>query len=325
MSDEEMDALLTRVERELGAAWVETVEYLRDTNQLEDVEARIHDGDYAGAVVGVEEAAARFAAATHDGYTAAGEAAAEWLDAQLPERLITFDATAWRAARWAQQNKLEVVREITNEQRGVLGQVLIRSSSTATNPLVVAREVRQSIGLTVYQEGVVQTYRRALESGDLQNALGRQLSDGRYDRSLIAAIRDERAIPADQIDRMVEAYRANWVTFRAETIARTEGLRVIHQGTEELFTQAIEGNFIDMRRLVQQWNSHRDSHTRRSHYVMDGQVRAFGVAFESGDGVELRYPGDPDAPAAETAGCRCNRSFRLLTVDAALELLADAA
>lgn len=320
-----MTALLDRVERELGSAWVETVEWLRDQNQLDDVEQRVHAGDYEGAIVGVEDAAARFAASAQTSYVEAGEAAASWLDAQVPTNLVTFDVANPRALRWAQMNKLDAISEISQEQREVLNGILSRNAGAAVNPLEYARDVRAAIGLTSKQEAHVATYRVKLETGDLRGALDRELADGRYDRSLLAAIRDGREIPEDQIDRMVESYRANWVTYRGRVIARTEGLRVIHQGTEELFQQAVDDGVIDIERLVQQWNSHRDSHTRRSHYVMDGQLRRFGESFESGEGVELRFPGDPNAPAAETAQCRCNRSMRLLSVEAARDLLAAAA
>lgn len=316
MSDEEMNQLLVAVEAQLGEAWVEAVQWLRDQNQLDDVAARVEAGDYEGAVIGVEQAAQRFAEQVADGYITAGKAAAAWLDKNLPDSLVTFSTTNYRAVQWAQQNKLDLVQQITAQQKQVINQVLTDSTRGAVNPRVWARDLRDSIGLTAYQEGHVASYRQALEQGDLANALERELRDGRSDRSIIAAIQEGGSLPQEQIDSMVERYRANYIVFRTEAIARSEGLRVIHQGTQELYEQAIEDGHIEAANLVQQWNSRHDTRTRRSHYVMDGQQRAFGEMFLSGDGVELEYPGDPNAPASETANCRCNRSLRLVKLEA---------
>lgn len=52
------------------------------------------------------------------------------------------------------------------------------------------------------------------------------------------------------------------------------------------------------------WCSRIDSHTRRTHFVADGQRVPFGTKFRVG-GHELAYPGDPDAPAALRRHCRC--------------------
>jgi hypothetical protein len=38
---------------------------------------------------------------------------------------------------------------------------------------------------------------------------------------------------------------------------------------------------------------------------MNGQLRAFGEPFLSGNGFELAYPGDANAPGSETINCRC--------------------
>lgn len=317
-----MDQLLTAVEQQLGAAWVEAVEWLRDQNHLEAVEERVRSGDLQGAVIGVEQAAERFAGVAAEAYAMAGKAAAAWLDGLVPSKLITFDAANPRAVRWAQMNRATLVREITQQQAQVIGNLLTDATRLSINPRVWARDLRDSIGLTAYQDNHVATYRRALETGDFDNALGRQLRDARSDRSVLAAIENARPLPPEQVDSMVERYRANWVSYRSEVIARTEGLRVLHQGTEEGIEQALDGGVIDARQLVQFWNAHHDARTRRSHYAMDGQPRAWDEPFISGNGVELRYPGDPDAPSDETLQCRCNRSMRLLSVEEAARVIA---
>jgi hypothetical protein len=312
VTDDEMEKLQAAIERDLAAAWTEAVEWMREHNQIDDIADRIGAGDLVGAIAGVKEAAERVAAAIAQGYIDAGQAEAAWLDKLIPKSLITFDVGNPRAVAWQQRNKLERIAEIIEEQREVLQSMLVRGTYNAANPRVTARDLRTAIGLTAKQEGHVASYRAALESGDYANAIGRELGDGRFDRSLRVAARDGKTLQAAQIDRMVEAYRRNWVRFRAETIAQTEGLKVLHQGSEELFQQAIDAGKFDVGRIVQRWIAAHDGRTRSSHRAMDGQKRLWGHVFTSGDGYSLRYPGDPNAPRSEIIRCRCRRTMRLM-------------
>lgn len=49
------------------------------------------------------------------------------------------------------------------------------------------------------------------------------------------------------------------------------------------------------------WIATHDSRTRQSHRDVDGEVIEVGGTFSNG----LRYPGDPEGPAAEVYNCRC--------------------
>jgi hypothetical protein len=308
-----MRELVAEVERRLGGSWHDAIEHLRDINSIDDIADAVHRGDIDGAVQGVAQAAKAFAADEHGAYVDSGERAAAWLDSAVPDKLVRFDATNTRAVAWAKANQLDMVREVTGEQRDLIRRVIADGVAAGRNPREVARDLRDSSGLTDYQAKIVANYRTALESGDLAGALGRELSDGRDDRSVAAAMRDGRAIPQAQIDKMVERYRSNWVGFRAETIARTEGLRVVHQGTEEMFQQAVDNGDVDDDALEREWNhASVGKDPRESHEAMNGQKRGLGEAFESGDGASLKYPGDPDADPSETLNCRCVVSTRLV-------------
>jgi HK97 family phage portal protein len=61
--------------------------------------------------------------------------------------------------------------------------------------------------------------------------------------------------------------------------------------------------------VVQRWRSRRDNKVRETHQVADGQQQPLGGLFEVG-GFLLRFPGDPLAPAKETANCRCTINYR---------------
>lgn len=305
-----MEHLLELVRRHLGAAWLEIVEELRENNALDDVAERIRRGDDAGAIQGVEAAAAKFADAQDAAFAHSADTAADALGDALGS-VVHYDEENTRATAWAEANRADLVREVTQEQRDLIRRVIADGVKAGRNPREVAQDLHDSIGLTDAQAQVVANYRRSLETGDFADALSRELTDGRADRAVAAAQRAGRDLTSDQIDKMVEQYRQNWVRFRAETIARTEALRVAHQGTEELFRQAIDNGDVDADELVRTWHHTSSGHPRATHAEMNGQERGIGEPFTSGSGATLLYPGDPDAPPGDTINCRCCVSIEL--------------
>jgi len=305
-----MEALLAAVEAQLGPSWVEVVDHMREANELDAIEERIRAYDIAGAVQGVESAGARFAADVHTAYTDAGKAMAASIDAAKPKRLVTFDGSNDRAVEWAKVNNADLVQGITQQQRETIVQAVSRGLSEGRNPRSVAVEVRDAIGLTPTQESAIASYRRALEAGDFSNALDRQLSHGHSDRTIAAADRNGRALTTQQIDLAVDRYRTNYVNFRAETIARTEGLRALHQGAAEMVQQAIDNGDVESDEIVQEWHNAGGPRVRESHrHVVAAdtgeKTKTLDDVWLTGDGNRLRFPGDPEAPVEETANCRC--------------------
>jgi hypothetical protein len=97
---------------------------------------------------------------------------------------------------------------------------------------------------------------------------------------------------------------------RAAAIARTELVQLentgIYTGYEMLGAKELE------------WLSV-TSDTRsgaRQHWKMNGQKRKMGVPFRLPSGVEIRYPGDPEAPIGETINCRCSMKASAFKVPA---------
>ena len=310
-----MELLLELVEKHLGAGWRELADWLREQNSIGDIEARIERGDYDGAVSDLKDAALKFAATSHDAYLLAAKQTATWLDDQLPSALIHFDATNDRSIARAKQNQLELVHGISDEQRESINQVLRDGAKTGANPREMARDIRDSIGLTPEQEAAVRSYRAAIEGADWSNALGRELSDGRSDQTLRRLQRDGGSVPQSQLDTMVERYRQNMLTYRATNIARTEGLKVAHQGNDDAFRQAIDRGDIRADQLAGQWNpGPRTRYARPDHRARSllEQRPAYGKPFVLPDGSRMMYPGDPAGGAENCANCRCNRSFRLV-------------
>lgn len=57
--------------------------------------------------------------------------------------------------------------------------------------------------------------------------------------------------------------------------------------------------------MKKQWRRSGKIHSRWQHDAADGQVQPPGEPFVLGNGVKIRYPHDPQAPASETINCGC--------------------
>ncbi len=314
MTDAEMSKLVAQLESELGVGWVDVVEWLRSQNSLDDITAALKAGRFNDVVTGITEAATRFAGDVHGAYNTAALRAREWLDTKVPDALINYDQTNTRAVQWAAQNKLDLRGQITRDQEDTIRSVIVRGQQDGINPIEQARDIRQAIGLTAYQEGIVHNYRRELESGDYMSSLDRQLLDGRHARAIESAAAGRRSFSPDDVDRMVDNYRQAWIGYRAETIARTEGLRAAHEGTDELYQQAIDAGQVDARELEMTWVSGPPSKDARpGHQALNEVTAPMGGVFTNPiTGAKLRFPGDPEAPIDETANCRCGRTVRYI-------------
>ncbi|MHC4109121.1 MAG: hypothetical protein ACYSTY_13660 [Planctomycetota bacterium] len=101
-----------------------------------------------------------------------------------------------------------------------------------------------------------------------------------------------------KIEGLVEGGRA-----RAITITRTELGRAFSVANQERLEQARES----LPGLKKQWRKSGKLHSRAHHDAIDGQVREVEERFVLGNGVPIRFPRDPRAPAAETINCGCEQ------------------
>lgn len=281
---------------------------------LDDIVDLLERGLITTAFERMQGAISAFGTATNAAFIASSSAIA----ADITERIagtVAFDVTNQRAVGIMRDKRLELIRNFTVEQERAVRQALARGIAEGLNPKAQARLFRSAIGLTVKQESAVATFRRLLETGSAE-ALQRALRDKRFDRTVQRAIRGEPLTTA-QIDRMTMRYRERFLIFRSETIARTEALRAVHEASEEMFRQAIDGGSLDADSLTRTWITARDNLVRHftnsstSHRTMNGQQRKFGEPFISGAGNRLRFPGDPQAPSSETVRCRCIVTTRI--------------
>lgn len=316
MSEHDMRRLQALLSRRFGLQWVDIMEWLRSEdadNNIDAIEGRVRSGQWGNIIANLDDAALRIAAESHADYITAAQKQAEWLDNKIPGALVRFEPDEGPVVQRARANKLELVRGFREEANQVTRQIvqraMVEGAQGGINPRQVARDFRDSLGLTAHQENIVANYRRSLERGDYSRALGYELSDGNADRTVRAAQRDGRALSPAQVDAMTEKYRRNMIAYRATTIARTEGLRNAEQGSADAIRQAIRRGQIDADELVVTWHAGpRTRDARDDHRKMDGESVKFGEDFQLPDGTKMSGPGDPRGGAKHNANCRCTSS-----------------
>lgn len=307
---ERITTLLARADATIRRRFLQLVDGAENLTGLEDIAAHLERGDIAAALRLTEEIGPGIATAFETAYAAAGQSAAAVLRSHRTT-LIDFSTLGARAQDSLSSTRLRLVREFNVGQRNAAMEMLDDSFRRGLAPIEQARQLKQSIGLTQHQARAVTNFRRALESGS-SDALRRELRDHRFDGSIRAAIRGDRVLSPEQIDKMVERYRQRYVQYRARTIARTESLRAINQGEEEMWQQAVDAGAIDPDSISSIWFTAADERVRGSHKPMNRQSRPFGTPFTSGNGASLMYPGDPNAPGGETINCRCVLARKIL-------------
>ncbi len=303
-SDEErLIAVLEVAEPRLRRRLRELLARVKDRMVLAEVVRALERGRLEPILEPLEAAGAAFAAEVAAVYSQAARAVAEHVT-PLVRSTTTFDQTNWRAVDRMRGARLDLIRQVTEDQRNVIRYVLEQGLTAGRNPREMARVIKDSIGLTDYQLRIVDNYRAKLEAGDA-SALGNTLRDRRYDRTVQRYADERRRLTKAQIDTMTERYRQRWLAKRSEDIALTEAMRATHQGAEDLWRQLIESGQVSADELSREWLTARDERVRGSHRPMHGQKRPFGEAFVSGLGNLLLYPCDPRAPLRDTARCRC--------------------
>jgi hypothetical protein len=314
MSERDMQSLIALLERQLGVQWSDVVEWLRSQNSVEILEAKLVSGRLDDVLADVKTAAEKFAADLNHAYLESGRRAAAWLDSKVPDTMIHFDTAAPEVIAAARRNTYEQVVGLTLEQRDTMRQVIVDGHMVGENPRETARRLRDGLGLAPPQQRNLDSYRRALESGDFAHATGFELRDARSDRTFRdreGKLRRDVSLTQAQVDSLTERYRVNAVNQRAETIARTESLRVAHEGSSDAIDQAIRRGDIDADQLVKEWHSGpRTKDARLDHQAMGrGDPIAVSADFVFPDGTRMKYPGDPRGGARHTANCRCASSM----------------
>lgn len=321
MAENRFDQLIDHWEPILRKAFLDAIQNIRDGARLGQIEQMIENGDIEGAVkaVGLNPASFRaFDRAIGAAFEAGGVATAHLAPVRLQ---FQFNIRYPSAEGWLRRYSGDLIREIYEDQKQMIRDVLVRGMQEGRNPRSVALDLvgrvgangrRQGglIGLTASQEKWVADYRETLLSDPIK-AITRKLRDKRFDKLIANSDGQDKPLLMEQIEKIVAAYRNRALRYRAERIARTEAMAALHQAQQEAITQMLGTGDIQADQISFIWRTARDKRVRDTHRSMDGQRREYGHSFLTGAGVRLRWPGDDSAPPAEVINCRCWREPKI--------------
>ncbi|MEA1909455.1 MAG: hypothetical protein U9M89_00265, partial [Patescibacteria group bacterium] len=123
-------------------------------------------------------------------------------------------------------HNMALVQEIGASTRLGIMQNIRANIIAGNNPRKMARDFRDTLGLTTQQEQAVRNYRKMLVQRD-KRALRAKLRDKRFDSTVRGAITGKKTLTSAQIDNMTDRYRQRFLKYRSEVIARTEALRAM--------------------------------------------------------------------------------------------------
>lgn len=131
---------------------------------------------------------------------------------------------------------------------------------------------------------------------------------------IMAPLVEEGAGEAE-IGRAIRKQVDDLAPWQARRIARTETLMASSQAQDEIVDE-----MDDLPPMAKEWDSSRDSRTRRSHRGVRPVLK--DEKFKVGSDL-MRYPGDRSANIREIANCRCNVSYAPADQMAELEAEVD--
>lgn len=303
MDEDQLDAIVSRLENRLRAGWKAAMRDLKDETKLGELVQRIAANDLTALVDGVEDAIDAFTSDLAAGYVYAGQKAAKLIDDGMEEGIFRFDLADADAVDWMQRVAERISSDLVEDQQVMARRVVQLGRQRGISDRAIAEEVQASIGLGSAQVDQVARYRSLLEQGDYARAVSYELADGRYDAALERLDASGGTLGAERIESMVDRYRDNWIEFRGDGIALEEAQNASNAGVDEALSQAVAADVVDD--IRGEWVSMGDSKVRQSHRHLNGFVVPDDGDVFPGLYGDLRYPGDEDAPYEETANCRC--------------------
>ena len=188
------------------------------------------------------------------------------------------------------------IKAISDATLAGLRAVLLDGVKAGDHPRVIARSMRDSIGLTERDALAVARYRANLINRSA--AAKRGLRDRRYD-GIVSRVRRKPAT-MEMIDRAVERKSAMMLKARAETIARTEAARALNVGQMTAWRQMAADRGIPGSAIRRFWTVAHDERTCDF---------CNGVVDKNAKGVTLDQPFDTDFGPIDTPplhpNCRC--------------------
>lgn len=269
-------AILEALAKQRGEVDLDALVQAMDSGDANAVTGLLNLDEYsiAAGPVGKELAAATIAGAA---------LSASGIAVPITEVRFTFNELNPAIVNFMQRYQLGLIRQINENTKAGVKQVLNDALIRGTNPKQAAVDVQQIIGLTDKQAQAVINFRRQLQAIHANGAAGwglgekidrvngsqvfkpdengnpkdgilnRRLRDFRFDGQLKRAIADGKPLTQAQIDKMVDAYSRKYLKFRAQTIARTESMRAVNAGARQAWVQAISDGKVNQDLVRRTW------------------------------------------------------------------------
>ncbi len=322
---QQLDGLIDLFVPQIRAAFLAAVQDVVDNVILKQVIDAIQSGDVEAAfrALGFSDAAMRplTAAIEHafeQGGIMMGRTFPKFLNTPGARVVFRFDIRNSRAEAWLRDHSSSLVTHIADETRLNVRNVLTVGMQDGRNPRNVALDIIGRIdpatgkraggivGLSNNQEFWVRSARRKLV--DLDNGYFKlELRDKRFDPTVARAIRDDKPLDADTLDKLVMRYKDNALKHRGDMIARTEAIHSLNRSEWEATKQAVEMGAVKESAVQREWDDVGDTRVRWSHKRMNKQTVGLDEPFVSPSGAKMMHPGDTSlgAPGAEVIACRC--------------------
>lgn len=314
---------------EVALAFREAIINLRSGVEFQKLKLAIEQGNLQAALDALHIDRAAFfplEAKITEAFVAGGQGAVASMPAAVSIG-FRFDPGNQRAASYIRQFSGNLITGLVEGERQQARDFLADGMARGAHPRAVALDLvgrisratgnREGglIGLSAPQRAYVQAARIELASADpklLTHYLTRTRRDRRYDRTVLKAIREGKAIDRDTASLMVTRYSARLVQLRGEVIARTEGLPAIRAAKHEAYQQLVDHGRVAEADIERGWHTTQDGRQRDTHDAMGGQtVRGLSQPFQSPSGALLMFPGDSSLGAGteEIVACRCDESI----------------
>ena len=186
--------------------------------------------------------------------------------------------------------------------------VLLLATAAVTAPFLALTKARLSGLLSMFMER---------SASDLAGAAGLDAADAAQvtDQAVKGLLPQVERHTADWLAEAVRDRAAKLGLGRSEAIGRTEAESAAGMIARTLTTYVREAVrevvAVALGAVAKRWRTRADSHVRPQHAGMENQRQKLGRPFLAPDGTKLQRPGDPAAPLAQIAGCRCRTVFEL--------------
>lgn len=321
-------------EPSVRSAWVEAIDRIRSNIVLRRIVERLERGDVAGAVrdLGIDDGVfAKFEQSLVQAYHSGGIATVDSMptlrDPSGNRIVFSWGVRNLPAEQAMRQHAANLVTAVTTELRDGIRDILTENLSRGQSPYDAARLIAGKVsrvtgqregglvGLSGPQMQTVARIQRAMREGDteyMRQYLGFANRDKRLDALVIKAIRESRALSADEVDRIVRLYSNKALRYRANVISIHETHMALARSKRDAFQQQIDDGKLDADIVTKKWRRTVSREPRLDHFIMTGKPPIlFNEKFTLPDGTQCDGPHDPSLPARHVVGCKCDMDISI--------------